>query len=225
VVTVLGVDGCRGGWVGALVSGTGVSWLLLPDAKAIVGAAFAAGVDAVGVDMPIGLADSGWRACDLAAKQLLGSAHARVFLTPPRAAVAAATYDEARALTRAACGAGLSKQAWAIAPRIRDLDEQLTPALAERIVEVHPELAYRRMAGAVLPPKRTRDGSTARTAALSGFVHAATALISAPAMARDDVLDALAAAWSARRWALGEAEPIPDPAPYDARGLPMRIVI
>jgi predicted RNase H-like nuclease len=223
---VLGVDGCRGGWVGALVSGSAVTWLVLRDAKEIVEAAFAAGADTVGVDMPIGLAESGWRACDLAAKRLLGSAHPRVFLTPPRAAIEAATYDEANAVTRAACGAGLSKQAWAIAPRIVDLDGQLSPALADRIVEVHPELSYARMAGQVLPPKRTHDGSAARMAAVGGFLHAATALISAPATARrDDALDALAAAWSARRWALREAEPIPDPAPHDARGLPMRIVV
>jgi predicted RNase H-like nuclease len=226
VITVLGVDGCRGGWVGALVAGTEVSWLMLPNARAITGAGFAAGADAVGVDIPIGLAGSGWRACDLAAKRLLGRAHSRVFLTPPRAALAAETYAEAAALTRAACGGGLSKQAWALAPRIRDLDEQLSPALADRVVEVHPELSYLRMTGHVLPSKRTAEGAAARIDALRTFVNIRTALIAAPAtVGRDDVLDALAAAWSARRRALGEAESIPDPAPHDARGLPMRIVI
>nr|MBA3905799.1 DUF429 domain-containing protein [Pseudonocardiales bacterium] len=38
-----------------------------------------------------------------------------------------------------------------------------------------------------------------------------------------DVLDALAAAWSAARWARGDAEVLGDEC--DARGRPMRVVV
>ena len=48
---VLGVDGARGSWVGALVDGDRVSWLVLPD----IDAALAVDAEVVGVDMPIGL--------------------------------------------------------------------------------------------------------------------------------------------------------------------------
>jgi predicted RNase H-like nuclease len=41
----------------------------------------------------------------------------------------------------------------------------------------------------------------------------------------DDLLDALACAWTARRWIAGEAVILPDGADeYDERGLRMRIV-
>ncbi|MEO7198977.1 MAG: DUF429 domain-containing protein [Dokdonella sp.] len=41
--------------------------------------------------------------------------------------------------------------------------------------------------------------------------------------ARDDVLDALVALWSAERILAGVAVALPDPIPYDAKGLPMAI--
>ncbi len=62
---VLGVDGCPGGWLGAVVTtqpSPTVEWVLLPDATALV--ALAATCAATGVDMPIGLAD-GPRTCDV----------------------------------------------------------------------------------------------------------------------------------------------------------------
>jgi predicted RNase H-like nuclease len=54
-------------------------------------------------------------------------------------------------------------------------------------------------------------------------VDPAVALGDLPPGARlDDVLDALAVAWSARRWARGAAEVLGNE--RDARGRPMRIV-
>ncbi|HYJ77607.1 MAG TPA: DUF429 domain-containing protein, partial [Actinomycetes bacterium] len=82
---VLGVDGCRGGWMGALVADGAVTWLRFGD----ITAALAVGAAVVGVDMPIGLPATGRRECDLLAKKTLGAAHPRVFLTPPRAVLAA----------------------------------------------------------------------------------------------------------------------------------------
>jgi len=55
-------------------------------------------------------------------------------------------------------------------------------------------------------------------------VDPALALADLPDGARlDDVLDALAAAWSAGRWARGEAEVLG--AEVDARGRPMQVVV
>ena len=85
---MLGVDARRGGWACALVEIAGqsqartpVRWLSLPSLVDVL----AVPADAVGIDIPIGLPQRGRRGCDVAAKALLGAAHARVFLTPPRA--------------------------------------------------------------------------------------------------------------------------------------------
>src|SRR6478672_10250511 len=89
---VLGVDGFRGGWVGARVVGTQVEWLLLPDAQAVVEASTAAAATAV--DAPIGLPEAGPRDCDLAARRLLGVRGVSVFPAPVRAVLAATSYAE-----------------------------------------------------------------------------------------------------------------------------------
>lgn len=210
---VLGVDGCRGGWVGALVDGERVSWLRLPDVDAVL----SVDAGAVGIDMPIGLPDSGRRECDLLAKRLLGPAHARVFLTPPRGVLAAASYAEAGTLHRGLVdGKGLSRQTWNLLDKVREVDRR---ADDPRLVEVHPELSFALLAGRVLPPKRTRAGREQRLDALR---HWLPGLSDVPT--GDDAPDALAAAWSAARWLAGRARTLPDAAPRDALERPMRIV-
>jgi predicted RNase H-like nuclease len=207
------VDGCRGGWLGALVEGDRVGWLRLPDVDAVLSLEAAA----VGVDMPIGLPDSGRRECDLLAKQLLGPAHPRVFLTPPRGVLAAASYAEAGPLHRGLVdGKGLSRQTWNLLDKVREVDLR---ADDPRLIEVHPELSFALLAGRVLPPKRTRAGRDQRLAALRAWLPGLSGV-----PAGDDAPDALAAAWSAARWLAGRARTLPENSPRDALGRPMRIV-
>ena len=213
---VLGVDGAPGGWVGALVDGPRVSFLMLPDAAA----ALAVQAAVVAVDMPIGLPERGRRACDLAAKRLLGRDHPRVFLAPPRDVLDAKDYAEAGRLHRQlADGMGLSVQTWHLVPKIREVD-----AVADdpRLVEVHPELSFALLAGEVLPPKRSAEGRAGRVDALRRWLPDLGAGVSVPR--GTDALDALAAAWSAQRWLEGVAQVVPDEPALDARGRPMRIV-
>ena len=74
-------------------------------------------------------------------------------------------------------------------------------------------------------PKKTARGAGQRIAALAALGgRRRLALADLPAGARlDDVLDALAAAWSAARWARGAAEVLGDE--HDDRGRPMRVVV
>jgi predicted RNase H-like nuclease len=216
---VLGVDGCRGGWIGALVTGGEVTWLRLAEFSS----ALAVDAAVIGVDMPIGLPERGRRECDLLAKRVLGRAHPRVFLTPPRGVLAARDYAGAGGLHRTLVdGAGLSVQTWHIVERIREVDEV---ADDQRLVEVHPELSFAAMAGGVLAPKRTQEGRAARVAALQRWLPGAvdrTDMPSGPLAL--DALDALAAAWSAQRHLAGTARSLPGEPPRDKCGRPMRIV-
>lgn len=211
---VLGVDGCRGGWVGALVEGRRVSWHRF----ATFAEALAVPAASIGVDMPVGLPPTGRRGCDLEAKSLLGRAHPRVFLAPPRGVLAAATYAEAGRLHRELTGGlGLSLQTWHLVPKIREVD-----AVADdpRLVEVHPELSLAALGGSgPLPSKKTAAGRAARVALLTGWLGELGDL-----PAGDDGLDALAVAWSAHRWLAGRARTLPGVPAYDETGRPMRIV-
>lgn len=186
-----------------------------------------AGVAAVGVDAPIGLPERDWRPADQLAKRRLGRAHSRVFLTTPRSVLAEPTYALARARCRIAMqGKGLSAQAYGIRGPVLALDAALTTSAWARqhVVEVHPELSFMAMTGRApgdaLASKRTQTGREQRTAALARWLPDVRDL---DLPRGDDHLDALAAAWSAHRWAQGTAEVLGG-AP-DALGRPMRIVV
>jgi len=209
-----------GGWVVAVVSAGHVRWSVQPDATAVLAAT--RDCTAVGVDIPLGLpAGPARRACDTRAAHRLGRARSSVFPAPPREVLAAPTYAQACAVARTLTGRGISLQTFHITPKIAEWDAVV---LTRRVVEVHPELALRAMAPEVdFAPKKSARGAGQRIAALARWIDPATALGDLPAGARlDDVLDALAVAWSAARWAQGAAEVLGDE--RDARGRPMRIV-
>ena len=146
---VAGVDGCQAGWVVVLRDGqTGNyyarvasnfrSVLTLPEAPAVIT-----------VDMPIGLLESstaGGRACEVLARQLLGTRHPCVFSAPARSALAAfrggGGYQAVSEANRggAATAPGLSKQAFGILPKIDEVDAALSHADQSIVREVHPRM-------------------------------------------------------------------------------------
>jgi predicted RNase H-like nuclease len=223
-VAVLGVDGWRGAWVGALLAGRSVRLLALPDAAAVLAVP---GVDLVAIDMPIGLSEDGVRACDVQAAQLLAptGAASSVFPTPVRAVLATDDYAEARAISRAATSPprAPSAQAFMLVRAIRQLDDALGDPPADQVVEVHPELAFRLGLGAVTDRKGTARGTVQRLRALRAVMDVEEALTDAPlGVPMVDALDACAAAWSAQRLAAGRGECVGD-GTQDARGRPMQI--
>ncbi|MDN5751187.1 MAG: DUF429 domain-containing protein, partial [Pseudonocardia sp.] len=218
---VAGVDGVPGGWVVARVGDGRVRWSVVSGAAEVLSATD--GCAAVGVDIPLGLpVGAARRACDDETARALGRARSSVFPAPPREVLAAATHAEACEVARRLTGRAISLQTFHIGARILDWDAQ--PARPPGVVEVHPELALRRLAPDVdLASKKTARGAGQRIAALSRWIDVPAALADLPAGARlDDVLDALAAAWSARRFADGVAQVLgPE---TDDRGRPRRVV-
>jgi predicted RNase H-like nuclease len=221
-VAVLGVDGWRGAWVGALLDGRTVRLLALPDVAAVLAVP---DVAVIAIDMPIGLSEDGARACDDAARKLLRGAGSTVFPSPVRAVLATDDYAEARALSRAATypPRAPSAQAFQLVRSIRALDDALGDPPTDRVVEVHPELAFRVGLGCVPDRKGSARGTVQRLRALRAVMDVEDALADAPAAVPViDALDACAAAWSAQRLADGRAECVGD-GTRDRRGRPMRI--
>jgi predicted RNase H-like nuclease len=220
-VAVLGVDGWRGAWVGALLDGRSVRLIALADAAAVLAVP---DVEVVGIDMPIGLSDDGPRRCDREARALLGRAGSSVFPSPVRTVLGAADYASACEVSRSASGKALSVQTWNLVPSIADLDAALGTPPDPRVHEVHPELAFRRaLDERVASPKATARGLAERIRALAPVVDVLDALAEAPSgVPAVDCLDACAAAWSARRIAEGTASTVGDDG-VDTRGRPMRI--
>jgi predicted RNase H-like nuclease len=219
-MAVLGVDGWRGAWVGALLDGRCATLLALPDVAAVLAVP---DVELIAIDMPIGLSDDGPRACDIAARRLLGRARSSVFPAPLRAVLGCANYADACAVSRTASGKALSVQAWNLVPAIRALDAALDDVPPGHVLEVHPELAFRALDDRVEAPKASARGLAQRVRALQPAMDVLDALSAAPpGVPAVDALDACAAAWSARRLADGVGDCVGD-GTVDRRGRPMRI--
>ncbi len=219
-MAVLGVDGWRGAWVGALLDGRGVTLLVLPDVAAVLAVP---DVELVAIDMPIGLSDDGVRACDVAARRLVVGASSSVFPAPLRPVLACDDYRSACEVSREASGKALSVQAWSLVLGIRALDDALGEPPTDRVVEVHPELSFRKLDSAVRDRKASARGTVQRLRALRAVMDVEEAVDAAPAgIPMVDALDACAAAWSARRLDAGHGECVGD-GTTDRRGRPMRI--
>ena len=167
----------------------------------------------VSIDMPIGLSEAGPRRCDQEARRFLG--HPRgtsVFPAPIRPMLPAPDYGEACAIGRASDGRALSRQAWNLLPRIRQLDDLLQRRIPwrQRIGEAHPEVIFQLWAGQPLAEgKRQLGGRHQRRELIEarwpGVVAAATAQLPRGGWAADDLLDALACLRAAERRATGIA--------------------
>jgi predicted RNase H-like nuclease len=229
VVAAAGVDGCRGGWFVVLEDRT-VRWRILPSLSEVMEWLPPRAV--VGIDMPIGLPPKGGRACDLLARLRLGPRRSAVFPAPVRPVLDAADYRDACRRRYRLEGRRMSLQAWNLVPKIRELDGALAaqPGLAARLREVHPELSFAELAGGrpMARPKRDPQGRAERQALLEAAFGAAPSEALAWRRGRackpDDVLDAFAALWSARRIRSGRAIRLPDPPDLDPLGLPMCIM-
>jgi predicted RNase H-like nuclease len=155
----------------------------------------------VAIDIPIGLLE-GPRACDVAARKLLGQPRgSSVFPAPCRAALGTKTYPEASATNRLKTTKGLSQQAWGITPKIKQVDDAITPDCQRWACEVHPGSASGRSPG------------NAQWRIIERHLRNRRANVG-----RDDLLDAAVAAWTALKICKGEARRVCEAA-RDERGL------
>jgi predicted RNase H-like nuclease len=124
---VAGIDGCRAGWIAfkveLLTLITSVELIDLP----VTLRNRPDGLACIAIDIPIGLLD-GSRACDIAARKLLGQPRgSSVFPVPCRAAIHATNYDDATAVNKQRTGKKLSVWTWGIVPKIKEVDDAMTP--------------------------------------------------------------------------------------------------
>ncbi len=206
---VMGVDGCPAGWCAFVgESAAHLQFHVFADLASLwsVGAS----CRLVLIDVPIGLPDTK-RQCDLEARSRLGAeGQSRVFPAPPRAAVYADTYAEAKRRSQRAAGFLPSIQAWNIFGKIREVDTWLrqVPGARAIIRECHPEVCFWGLSGHTLPSKHGRkhvpgskhEALARRTQVLDPFVPDINEVIAKArmgyprsAVSDDDILDALVA--------------------------------
>jgi len=235
--SVVGVDGCAGGWF-AVWSTTS------NELNSACYETFAAVVDEhdtadrMLVDMPIGLPESESRACDQEARKQLGLRKNSVFPVPCREVVEywkregeTATYERAKEINRKHIGSALSVQSWNIVPKIGEIDCYLeNGSLSVDIIESHPECCLTALNDGypIAQSKSTVLGRASRFGILDDELDGWRACYEAAlndyyrnAVARDDIVDALALFAAGRR----SLTSLPAEPPRDDAELPMQIVV
>ena len=237
--TAYGVDGCRGGWFAVSLKPCGTAeWRVVASLGDLV--KVAEDTDRIFVDIPIGLPNGPMeRQCDKKAREMLGVPRASsVFRAPVRAVMGATNYARACEISRAttqgnARGKGISKQTFAIVPKIREVDSLLrdSPKARRLVREVHPEVCFRALAGRPMKySKKKKAGLNERREVLLRAWPCVDSLIDEvmagtlrKQVARDDILDAAVAALTACQDAK-VLRSLPEERVEDECGMPMQMV-
>lgn len=219
---VAGIDGFRNGWLVAVWRGPGDAprAIALPSLTAAE-SLLPPEIRVLAVDIPLGLlrvAAPGGRPCDIEARAFLKGRASSVFSPPALPTLVATTYAQACQINESSgpFARRISRQSFELLPKLRDAEHAAATSawLRERIIEVHPEVSFGKLAGKpLMTRKRRADGKRERRelldregfAKLDAFERDARAL----GAASDDALDACAAAWTAHRRLLGNAKCFP----------------
>ena len=221
MATVVGLDGCKRGWIAAVSVDGALRTIDHHDSARAVLAAYPE-AEVFAFDIPIGLSSDSKRVADLAARELLGDQANSVFWAPVSAVLdvkrcAFLSHSEAFAKARqaslTASGGELSISApsFALLPKIREVGEI---SADPRIFEAHPEISFAALCGHhSLASKRTWDGLMDRRALLAevGLRIPDRVGDASSSGTADDIVDAVACAWTAERIASGAARSLPAP--------------
>ncbi len=237
---VAGVDGCPAGWIAVIhpLSRPASAHLVLFSSFRDV-LEHQPELNTIAVDIPIGLPDragAGGRAADREARSVLGQRQSAVFAVPSRRAIMCENYRDAcdAAYATSDPPRKISKQAFNIFPKIRDVDAIITPAMQARVFEAHPEIAFWCLNGEVplrlakkIKSRPSPEGLDYRRALLRTNGYPEAVLLSSEfrksKVGPDDILDACANAWSAVRIHTNLARCFPEKPERDAKGLRMEI--
>ena len=228
---LLGVDGCADGWVCLRESQNRLSVTLLPTFAQLLQQVPTDAI--IAIDIPVGLTEKGARTCDMAARRFLKRPRASsVFPAPVRAALVGGTYKNVCEAHYRADGRRISRQAFCILPKIRDVDDIMVtnPALQARVREIHPEISFALWNhGRPMQHRKNRSAGRAERESLIDAVwpgdrERLKLELHSFRCKPDDLNDAFAALWTARRILNGESRAFPTDPVTDRLGLRMQIV-
>ena len=224
----VGVDWLKGKWLAVELHNNIVHYNTFENISQLCD--YYENADTILIDAPIGLpenSDEAQNRPDQAARDYLKVKNRKssIFNVPFRQMVYAENKEEFWALNEK-LGAKVSSQSFGIIKSIKDVDEFLdsNPEWKNRLLESHPECVFQALNnGQGLEfSKHSDEGIELRTQILSKYVRNVKDLLRmTPRNAREDVLDALALAVTAK---VGY-KPIPNNPTTDNKGLIMQIVV
>ena len=232
------------GWVMAITeiaSGAPVEFSVWESFADLWGFARERGLLVVAVDIPVGLPSAGGRTADRDGRVLLKPKRTScVFPAPALCILDVEDYDRAKRLSYDATRKRPTKQSHALLRKIREVRHAVNDpnsfyrsgssidSAPTWAVEVHPEVSFAKLAGEPIPVSKHKQAGVARRVELLRAVFPNIAEAMAAPMAgqprpgRDDLLDAAAAAWTARHLVKGDADCL-GAGEDDATGYPMNL--
>jgi predicted RNase H-like nuclease len=231
----IGIDGCKAGWFYVGFDDKN-QWQIGVIKHIEQIATFIPASSLILIDIPIGLTGNTpkQRLCDIEARlRLKPKRSASVFPVPSRVSLQADNYQQASNLNFQASGRKLSKQSWNIMNKIKQVDDFLIKTKERhKIREMHPELCFWALnhQQAMEHNKKTLQGFSERerllavhSQATQEIVNEALRIYPRKDLARDDILDALVGAVTAR---FNEnLITLPEISERDAKDLPMEVVL
>ncbi len=235
---IAGVDGCKLGWFYVLMDANSdeLEFAVIDKIESLVQKPH---VDRIWVDMAIGLTDAQHgRQCEALARKMLRNAGvsraSSVFNPPSRQALYCDSYEQANALNKNIVSKGLSKQAWFIVPKMREIDVllQTKPQFRQALSECHPEIAFTALNNGMPMQfnKKTRAGFDERLQILQHYYPTAEQVITAATqtyrrkdVAIDDIVDAFIIAIAAKNSG-NNVSSLPEHMEYDETGIAMRML-
>jgi predicted RNase H-like nuclease len=223
-----GVEPCPGGW---LVVPGNIQGITMAPQPAFVVATMADVLDyrptftVVALHAPVGLPDKpdDRRACDVAARRVLGRRRGAAVLAPPRAALLARTLTEAQEADPT-----MDIVRWRLLPKAMEAVTDVQSWRQRTVWEVNPELAFLQMNEGIplRSPKRSQFGRRERRALLDDKLPGIDRVMQqrGPEVRESRLLDAAADLWTARRILARAITRLADPPEWDADGVRMDIV-
>ncbi|WP_440945129.1 DUF429 domain-containing protein [Methanosarcina sp. T3] len=240
----VGVDGCRAGWFSVFLEGENESdcnWKveIFPEFSCLIDfldSNYGQAEPLILIDIPIGLktGGSGERLSDLGARSILKARKSSIFPVPCREAIYAETYKKACEVNERLTGKRISKQAWNIVPKIREVDGFLAENgnFREKVREVGPEICFQAFAGFPMKYSKKKDeGFLERKETLDKVCPFADELLEHALskyrrkdLAKDDILDSLAAALTAKMGSIYGFTYVPSKPETDGKRLKIQMV-
>lgn len=230
----VGIDGCKGKWLAVELSDNGFCVRLFDNINYV--SSHYKNADCIMIDMPIGLAESkaDIRPDEELRKNLKGKASS-VFNTPCRQSVYETGYEKSSVTNNEIMSKKLSRQSFAIIPKIREIDIflQTHTEWKNRILESHPEYCFTLLNGniPVFENKQTLEGSEKRLNILCRYFPQSHEVVDLfkrtyPTLSSktDDVIDALVLALIGAIGLDAGFTSIPEFPMHDTQGIKMQIV-
>mgnify|MGYP005756149145 FL=1 len=227
----VGADGCRGGWIAAVIRDGALSLCRYSDLKELTEEI---PFDSCLIDMVIGLQGSAEQIRpDSAARKILKGRASTVFPAPCRKAVYGKTKEERQEANVQVLHKKFTSQTDAIIPKMREVDEflQANPSYKNVIQESHPEVCFARLKGSVLmTSKHDPEGIRERAAVIRNYFPDVTEEwirfhSAAMKCGEDDIVDSICLAIVANLMLQKKTETIPPEPETDDTGLLMQMVI